>query len=56
MLVYSDGSTWRSSHVPNRTSDNMFGTSGGYVRNIGRPLVLVDRGGGCWSSPAATTS
>ena len=47
MLVYYDGSQWRTSQVTNRTSDTAFdgpgGSSGQYVRDLGRPIVMVDQ-------------
>jgi hypothetical protein len=43
MLVYYDGSQWRKSQVSNRTSDTVFDTGGGSVRDLGRPLVMVDK-------------
>ena len=47
MLVYFDGSVWRTSQITHRTSDTAFdgpgGNSGQYVRDLGRPIVLVDQ-------------
>jgi hypothetical protein len=43
MLAYFDGTQWRTSQVSNRTSDTTFDTSGGVVRDLGRPIVLVDK-------------
>ena len=42
MLVYYDGSQWRSTQVSNRTSDTAVDYSGANVRDLGRPLVMVD--------------
>ncbi len=43
MLVYYDGTQWRSSQVSNRTSDTSVDYSGANVRDLGRPIVLVDK-------------
>jgi hypothetical protein len=47
MLMYYDGSQWRTSQITTRTSDTAFdgpgGSSGQYVRDLGRPLVMVDQ-------------
>jgi hypothetical protein len=43
MLVYYDGTQWRTSQVSHRTSDTAFDTSGNDVRDLGRPLVMVDK-------------
>lgn len=45
MLVYYDGTQWRTSQVSDRTSDTTFDTGGGYVRDLGRPIVMTDREG-----------
>jgi hypothetical protein len=45
MLVYYDGSTWRTSQVSNRTSDTAVDYSGNDVRDLGRPIVMVDKQG-----------
>ncbi|MGN6505590.1 MAG: BNR-4 repeat-containing protein [Tepidisphaeraceae bacterium] len=45
MLYYYTGSQWRSSQVTNRTSDNAFDTSASAVRDLGRPVVLIDAQG-----------
>ncbi|MGN6625298.1 MAG: BNR-4 repeat-containing protein, partial [Tepidisphaeraceae bacterium] len=45
MLYYYTGSQWRSSQVTNRTSDNAFDTSAADVRDLGRPVVLIDAQG-----------
>jgi hypothetical protein len=42
MLSYFDGTQWRLSQVSNRTSDTAFDTTAGAVRDLGRPIVLVD--------------
>ncbi|HYO09380.1 MAG TPA: BNR-4 repeat-containing protein [Tepidisphaeraceae bacterium] len=42
MLVYHDGSAWKTSQVTNRTSDTAIDTSAFAVRDLGRPIVLVD--------------
>lgn len=42
MLVYYDGSQWRTSQVSHRTSDTAIDTSGNDVRDLGRPIVLTD--------------
>jgi hypothetical protein len=43
MLVYYDGTSWRSSQISDRVNDAAFDTTGDDVRNLGRPLVLVDK-------------
>jgi hypothetical protein len=43
MLVYYDGTQWRNSQVSNRTSDTTVDYSGSNVRDLGRPIVLVDK-------------
>src|SRR5262249_35816695 len=44
MLVYYDGSQWRKTQVTHRTSDSAFdGNSASFVRDLGRPIVLVDQ-------------
>ncbi len=45
MLFYYDGSEWRQSQVSDRTSDTSIDTGGGDVRDLGRPIVLVDASG-----------
>jgi autotransporter-associated beta strand protein len=42
MLVYYTGTQWETSQVSNRTSDTAIDTSGADVRDLGRPIVLVD--------------
>jgi hypothetical protein len=43
MLFYYNGSQWLSSQVSNRASDTSIDTGGGDVRDLGRPIVLVDK-------------
>jgi autotransporter-associated beta strand protein len=43
MLVYYTGTQWETSQISNRTSDKSFDTGGGDVRDLGRPLVMVDK-------------
>jgi hypothetical protein len=43
MLVYYDGTQWRTSQITHRTSDTAFDTSAADVRDLGRPIVLTDR-------------
>jgi hypothetical protein len=45
MLVYYTGTTWKTSQVSDRTSDTAFDTSGADVRDLGRPIVLIDKAG-----------
>jgi BNR repeat-containing family member/Dockerin type I domain len=42
MLVYYDGTQWRTSQITHRTSDTAFDTSAADVRDLGRPIVLTD--------------
>ncbi len=42
MLEYYDGTSWRTSQISNRTSDTVFDTSAADVRDLGRPIVVVD--------------
>lgn len=42
MLVYYDGTQWKTSQITNRTSDTAIDTSAFAVRDLGRPIVLVD--------------
>jgi hypothetical protein len=42
MLVYYDGSAWQTSQISHRTSDTSFDTAASFVRDLGRPIVLVD--------------
>jgi len=42
MLVYYTGSQWQTSQITHRTSDTAIDTSGADVRDLGRPIVLVD--------------
>jgi autotransporter-associated beta strand protein len=41
-LIYYTGTAWEESQITHRTSDTAFDTSGTYVRDLGRPIVLVD--------------
>ena len=41
-LIYYNGSAWETSQISHRTSDTAFDTSGNEVRDLGRPIVLVD--------------
>jgi hypothetical protein len=43
MLFYYNGTQWQSSQVSHRTSDTAIDTSGNDVRDLGRPIVLVDK-------------
>jgi autotransporter-associated beta strand protein len=45
VLYYYSGGQWRSTQVTNRTSDTAVDTSGSDVRDLGRPIVLVDKQG-----------
>ena len=45
MLYYYTGSTWAQSQISHRTSDTAFDTSAADVRDLGRPLVLIDAQG-----------
>jgi hypothetical protein len=41
-LVYYTGTQWATSQISNRTSDTSIDTGGSDVRDLGRPIVLVD--------------
>lgn len=43
MLVYYTGAKWLTSQISDRTSDTAFDTSGDDVRDLGRPLVMIDK-------------
>ena len=43
MLEYYDGSAWQTSQISHRTSDTAFDTAASFVRDLGRPIVLVDQ-------------
>lgn len=45
MLVYYTGTQWKTSQITDRTDDSAFDTSGNDVRDLGRPLVMVDNQG-----------
>jgi hypothetical protein len=45
MVWYSVNGVWHSSQVTNRTSDTAYDSGGTYVRDLGRPDVLVDKQG-----------
>jgi hypothetical protein len=45
MLVYYDGTKWRTSQIGDRTSDTAVDYSGDDVRDLGRPIVVVDNEG-----------
>jgi autotransporter-associated beta strand protein len=45
MLVYYTGTTWKTSQITDRTTDTAFDGTGGDVRDLGRPLVMVDQQG-----------
>ena len=45
VLYYYSGGQWRSTQVTNRTSDTSVDTTGNDVRDLGRPIVLVDKQG-----------
>jgi hypothetical protein len=45
MLWYYTGTQWKTSQVSDRTSDTSIDTSGNDVRDLGRPLVLIDSAG-----------
>jgi hypothetical protein len=42
MLYYYTGTQWDSSQISDRQNDQGFDTSGDYVRDLARPVVLVD--------------
>jgi hypothetical protein len=42
VLEYYNGSSWQQSVISDRTSDTSIDTSGDDVRDLGRPLVMVD--------------
>ena len=42
MLVYYDGTQWRTSQITHRISDTAFDTTAADVRDLGRPIVLTD--------------
>ncbi len=44
LYYYSDGQ-WKSTQITDRTSDTAIDTSGNDVRDLGRPIVLVDKQG-----------
>jgi autotransporter-associated beta strand protein len=41
-LIYYTGTAWAASQITHRTSDTSFDTGGNDVRDLGRPIVLVD--------------
>jgi autotransporter-associated beta strand protein len=41
-LIYYNGSSWQMSQITHRTSDTSFDQGGSFVRDLGRPIVLVD--------------
>jgi hypothetical protein len=43
MLWYYTGSHWAISQITNRTSDTAIDSSGNNVRDLGRPIVVVDK-------------
>jgi hypothetical protein len=43
MLVYYTGTQWQTSQISHRTSDTAIDTSGNNVRDLARPIVLVDQ-------------
>jgi BNR repeat-containing family member/PEP-CTERM motif len=43
VLVYYTGAQWQMSQISHRTSDTAIDTSGANVRDLGRPVVLVDK-------------
>lgn len=43
MLEYYDGTQWRESQISGRTSDTSFDSGGSFVRDLGRPVVVVDK-------------
>lgn len=43
MLVYYTGTQWKASQVSNRTSDTAVDSGGSDVRDLGRPIVLIDK-------------
>jgi autotransporter-associated beta strand protein len=45
VLVYYNGSSWQESVISNRVNDASIDTSGADVRDLGRPLVMVDKQG-----------
>jgi beta-glucanase (GH16 family) len=45
VLYYYQNGQWRSSQISTRTSDTSIDSSGADVRDLGRPIVLVDKEG-----------
>ena len=45
VLYYYSGGEWKSTQITDRTSDTAIDTSGDDVRDLGRPIVLVDKQG-----------
>jgi autotransporter-associated beta strand protein len=45
VLFYYNGSSWQESVVSNRVNDPSIDTNGNDVRDLGRPLVMVDKQG-----------
>jgi BNR repeat-containing family member len=45
VLEYYTGTAWKTSQVSDRTSDTSIDTSGNDVRDLGRPLVMIDSEG-----------
>jgi autotransporter-associated beta strand protein len=43
MLYYYTGSVWKTSQISNRTADTSIDDGGGDVRDLGRPIVVVDK-------------
>jgi hypothetical protein len=43
MLAYYNGTSWATTQITARTSDTAFDTGGGDVRDLSRPLVMVDK-------------
>ena len=43
VLEYYNGTSWQQSVISQRTSDTSIDTSGNDVRDLGRPLVIVDK-------------
>lgn len=43
MLVYYNGANWQTSQITDRPAGEVYDSSGAYVRQLARPIVLVDR-------------
>jgi hypothetical protein len=45
MLVWQDGGSWRTSAISHRLAGEAYDTTAGAVRQMGRPIVLIDKSG-----------